>query len=345
MTRRWIYPVLVLLVLTVWATYMLLTKQFSLFKPYWPISLTMLFGSIVGGATPLGSAAVAFPVFTKLFHMPSADARTFGLMIQSVGMTMAAITILLRRAPIMPRVLLWSCIGGIIGVVLGTLLFTIPNPYPKILFTLSLTVFGVTLFMSHWILRWPVTDRIADWNGRHMLVFAAVGLIGGVFAAYAGTGVNGLVFIVLTLAFGIDERISTPTTVIIMAIISVVGFALHGVVVRDIDVARNYWLVAIPIVIIGAPLGAYLLTKISRDVLVVAILVLIAAEMVSTVILIPFTGMMTAITGAVTLLSACLFCWMLFYRFQHNPAADVQPIPVAGVSAEQLYFHDGVDAA
>lgn len=62
----------------------------------------MLLGSFIAGATPQGGAAVAFPVFTKVFHLPAPDARTFGQMIQSVGMTMAAITILLRRVSICP---------------------------------------------------------------------------------------------------------------------------------------------------------------------------------------------------------------------------------------------------
>lgn len=334
MMRRWIYPVLVLVILSIWAMYMLATNQFGLFKPYWPLSLTMLFGSFVAGATPQGGAAVAFPVFTKVFQIPSADARTFGLMIQSFGMTMASITILLRRTPLMPRVLLWSCVGGAIGVTLGTLLITIPNPYPKILFTISLTVFGVALFISRWILRWPVTNRIVGWNIRHILVFATVSCAGGIFAAYTGAGVDGMIFIVLTLAFGIDERMSTPTTVIVMAVVSIVGFALHGLVVQDIGIVKNYWLVAVPIVIIGAPLGAYFLTKISRDVLIVAILVLIATEMLSTAILTPFTGTMIAVTGAVMLMTAFIFCWMLYYRYQHRPSIDIQPVPVAEVSAE-----------
>ncbi len=51
----------------------------------------MVFGSFVAGSTAAGGGAVSFPVFTKLLHIPADEARTFGLLIQSVGMTMASV--------------------------------------------------------------------------------------------------------------------------------------------------------------------------------------------------------------------------------------------------------------
>ena len=58
--------------------------------------------------------------------------------------------------------------------------------------------------------------------------------------------VDPVTFVVLTLALGINEKVSTPTTVIIMAINSVVGFAIHGLIKHDIGIAFEYWLVAVP---------------------------------------------------------------------------------------------------
>ena len=65
------------------------------------MSLTMTAGSFVAGATPTGGAAVAFPVFTKVLQIPTNEARTFGLMIQSIGMTSAALFILQKRLTIL----------------------------------------------------------------------------------------------------------------------------------------------------------------------------------------------------------------------------------------------------
>jgi hypothetical protein len=58
------------------------------------MSITMVFGSMVAGATSEGGAAVAFPVMTLVFGIAPPVARDFSFMIQSVGMTCASFTIL-----------------------------------------------------------------------------------------------------------------------------------------------------------------------------------------------------------------------------------------------------------
>ena len=107
---------------------MSVSNSWHLFKDFWPISLTMTLGSIVAGATAEGGAAIAFPVFTKVLHIPAPDARTFGLMIQSVGMTMAAVMIFSLRVHVLKRVILWVLFGGIFGQVIGTY-YLIPVSY------------------------------------------------------------------------------------------------------------------------------------------------------------------------------------------------------------------------
>ncbi len=327
--KKWIYPALVATVLVTWVIYMTAAQRWGLFQEYWGLSVTMLFGSIIAGATPQGGAAVAFPVFTKVFHLPAPDARTFGLMIQSVGMTMAAITILLRRVHIMPRVLLWVSAGGAVGMTLGTYVIKIPAPYPKILFTLSLVVFAAALVISRWVIKWEPRTSLPKWTPSQIVVFVIVGIVGGIFASYTGAGADALTFVVLTLTFGINEKISTPTTVIIMAINSLVGFFLHGVVSQDIGAAWNYWLVCVPIVIMGAPLGAFILSKIQRDTLIVVVLLLIFAEAASTVILIPFTSTMWLVTITFMVVSGLSFFMMLHYRHNHlDEEEQVESMPL-----------------
>ena len=110
--RLWIYPLLVVLVYVMWFVYMNLTNRWHIFQEYWPISLTMALGSFIAGATPQGGATVAFPIFTKLFQFPSSDARTFGFLIQAIGMTMASVFIFVRRIPVLPHVIGWSSLGS-----------------------------------------------------------------------------------------------------------------------------------------------------------------------------------------------------------------------------------------
>ncbi len=316
--RRWIYPVLLLCIYLVWVSFMTVANRWSLFQTYWPMALTMLSGSFIAGSTAAGGGAVAFPVFTKLFDVPTMDARTFGLMIQTFGMGMASLVIFLRRAPVLPQVILWTSLGGLMGMLGGTYLVSVPQPYPKVLFTFATTLFVVTLACSRWILRsrsdTPAPQTLPGWNGRYRLLFIAVGLVGGVVASIVGSGIDMLVFIVLTLAFGIDEKIGTLTSVPIMALNSAAGFFVHGVLVQDIGIVWNYWLVCVPVVIIGAPLGSVVLGYLKRNQIIGFLLVLVAIEFTTTIWFIPFTSTTILISLGFAVLCALGFWAMLAYR-------------------------------
>ncbi len=312
--RRWLYPALVVTIYLLWSGYMTLSHNWDLFRAWWPVSATMTLGSFVAGATPQGGATVAFPVFTKVLSIPAGEARTFGLMIQAVGMTMAGVLIFARRIKILPHVVGWVTLGGAVGIILGAYVGQIPAPYPKILFTFVATAFGVALILSRWVLKWSPLEEIAGWGNSHRLIFSLVGLLGGIFAANTGAGTDMLAFMVMTLAFGLNEKISTPTTVVIMGLNSVVGFFVYGVLQQNIGPAWNYWLVAVPIVIIGAPLGALMASIIRRDWLILFILSLIALELTTTLWLIPFDATAIWITTAAVLVCGLSFWGMLAYR-------------------------------
>lgn len=312
--RRWIYPLLVVLIFILWFAYMSLANRWGIFKEYWPISVTMALGSFIAGATPQGGATVAFPVFTKLFQFPSSDARTFGFLIQAVGMTMASIFIIIKRIPILTHVIGWSSLGGGLGVILGVYFFQIPAPFPKLLFTVVATAFGAALVFSRWGIHWSPLLDVSGWRHYHRLVFVFIGFLGGAFSANTGAGTDMLAFIVLILAFGVDEKISTPTSVIIMGLNSVVGAFMYVFVMQEVGIVWNYWLVAVPVVILGAPLGAYVVSKIDRDVLIIFILVLISIELGTTIWLIPFTPATTIFMIVALVTSVIGFVAMLAYR-------------------------------
>ncbi|MCB0188633.1 MAG: sulfite exporter TauE/SafE family protein [Caldilineaceae bacterium] len=328
-----------LLVYLLWTNHMLLANRWYIFADWWPMSLTMVLGSFVAGASAEGGPAVAFPVFTKLLQIPAGEARTFGLMIQSAGMTMASVVILTRRIKVLPGVIGWVSLGGIVGMVVGSLFVQIPLPYPKILFTFVTAAFGVALVLSRWALKWqPHNDFQLD-SWPRCLIFATIGLIGGIFAANTGSGIDTLTFIVLTLAFGINEKVSTPTTVVIMGLNSVIGFLVHGVVMQDIGIVWEYWLACVPIVILGAPLGAYVAGKVSRDAIIYLLLGLITLELVTTIILIPFTPAMVIFTWITVAVCAIWFAAMLVYRHRFvKPLVAVEPTqlmnPAATLSVE-----------
>ncbi len=293
---------------------MISTSSWDLFNEFWPVSITMSLGSFVAGATAEGGAAVAFPVFTKVLNIEPTTARTFGLLIQSVGMSFAGIVIVARRVKILPRVILWASLGGVIGQILGTYWIGLASPYSKILFTFVATVFGVALAISRWALKWVPRQTMPSWTNASRGLFFAIGIAGGIVAANTGSGIDMLTFIVLTLAIGIDEKVSTPTTVIIMAINSIVGTFLHVAISNDVGIAFDYWLVAVPIVVLGAPAGAYFASRATRDNIIVLLLTLITIELISTLVLVQFTSTAIVVTSVAVLLCAGWFWAMLHYR-------------------------------
>lgn len=312
--RRLGYPLAVALFLTFWLSYKPLAHYWTLYQTHWPVPLTMLFGSFVAGSTPLGGAAVAFPVFTKLLHIPPAESRTFGLMIQAVGMSMAAIFIVSRRIQILPAVISWTMIGSLTGMTIGTLWLALPAPYARLLYTLVLSIFGLALLVARWLWPCPPHSHLPHHDRKVPLLFSLAGLLGSLVAAQTGSGVEIATFMLLSLAFGIDEKRSIPTAVITMALTSIYGFFLHGTVLADIGIVWNYWLVAAPIVIFGAPLGAYIGYRIDRNRLVAFILILIASELLTTILFVPISRLMAAVAGLVTTVAACAVWLMLRYR-------------------------------
>ncbi len=312
--RLWIYPSLVVLIYVLWTGYMAISDNWHLFKEFWTVSVTMAFGSFIAGATPQGGATVAFPVFTKVLQFPSSDARTFGLLIQAIGMTMASVLIVARRIPILGHIVGWTSLGGGIGIVIGVYAFQIPPPFPRILFTFVATAFGVAMALSRWGLKWSPLRDIHNWNNSHRSIFVIIGFFGGAFSANTGAGTDMLAFIVLTLAFGIDEKISTPTSVVIMGINSLIGAFMYGAVLQDVGIASSYWLVAAPIVILGAPLGAFVVSIVKRDHLILFILFLVGVELTTTIWLIPFTPTITTVVVIAVAICIVWFSGMLYYR-------------------------------
>lgn len=72
-----------------------------------------------------------------------------------------------------------------------------------------------------------------------------------------------------TLYFGIDVKISTPTSVMIMGIQSVIGVLIKFFFFQSIHTqAIQYWAVCLPIVIFGAPLGAFFIINKTKDFLI-----------------------------------------------------------------------------
>lgn len=153
-------------------------------------------------------------------------------------------------------------------------------------------------------------------------ILVLTGFLGGIFSAISGSGIDICSFAVLTLFFRISEKTATPTSVILMAINTVTGFLYReygmGGVEHD---AWGFFLVCVPIVCIGAPLGSVLGSHVHRLVLAWAVYVTDFVQLVGALVIVkPWTDEKTDTPVHLTASSAAIFVSgiIAFYLLQHG---------------------------
>lgn len=259
-------------------------------KNEWQVSVTMILGSIIAGATSEGGGAVAFPVFTKILQIAPADAKVFSLAIQSVGMVAASIAIIRMKIPVLWGVIVWVSIGGAVGLVISTAYLT-DILAPKMI-RMLFTVMAVSLAFT--LIRLSFNFRLNHLNMplltlREIILLCGAGLVGGMLSGLVGSGIDMICFSVLVLLFRISEKIATPTSVILMAINSVCGVLLHMFIFDGINQqVQNYWLAAVPVVVVGAPLGAFFCSRMKNLHIRYLLIALISLELVTSLYVLNF---------------------------------------------------------
>ena len=127
--------------------------------------------------------------------------------------------------------------------------------------------FAFTLFLLNRHRHRRTFDSIQDFGTWHVVVLVVTGFVGGCFTSIAGSGVDICSFSVLSLLFRVTEKVSTPTSVVLMA-----GNSLVGVFWREFmteggaeEEAWLYLAVCVPIVVLGAPTGSFLSSHFHRS--------------------------------------------------------------------------------
>ena len=284
-----------------------------LFVDRWFMTLTMCFGSFIAGATSEGGGAVAFPVMTLGFGIHPAVARDFSLMIQAVGMTSASLFIFAFGIPVERRAIVISGIGGAIGIILG-LEFVAPivSPaYAKTFFTSLWLSFAVALYWVNRDQHRATNEGIPNVAGRERLFLFAIGLLGGCVSSVTGSGLDILTFTMLTLLFRVNEKVATPTSVVLMASNALVGAIWQGAIRQEISAeAIEYWWVCVPVVVVGAPLGAYFIRQRTREFIAKLLYVSIAAQFIGALLIIPLTPGLIVASTLTLVAGICLFAIM-----------------------------------
>ena len=275
----------------------LFTKYFgfALYKKHYPMPITMFFGGFIAGFTSEGGGAVAFPVFTKLLKVSPHIARDFSFCIQSVGMTFASIVIVLRKIQVDLNVIKYATFGGVIGIIFGSLCL---DPYiapavVRIIFSIVLASFGIMIYMKNFKLKIIEIEKLSRLRKNEIIYLLMVGFAGGIFSSLIGTGGDFITFGFVVLYFKLNEKIATPTSVIIMALESIFGSLFRLLVVHDLSSeAVTYFSLCAPIVALMAPLGSVLCSKVSRLFIVKFLLFLITVEFITTLIIFKFKLML-----------------------------------------------------
>ncbi len=286
---------------------------FWFIEQYWPVSLTMVFGSLVAGATAGGGGTIAFPIFTKLFYISPMDAKIFSLAIQSVGMTSASLLIILMRISVEWRAIIWASIGGFGGLLIGIQVAPYLAPdLTKLIFTALVGSFAFTLAISNSRGNLIRYRNIRSFGRFELVALLTAGFTGGVISGLVGNGIDIISFSLMVLLFRICETVATPTAVVLMAINALFGFLLECKLGAFSPNIRAYWLASIPIVCIGAPFGAFLCTLMNRLTIARLLIGLIFVEIATTFMLIPLTAMM--LVFCLTLFVVFLVIYYSMYR-------------------------------
>ncbi|XP_059097364.1 uncharacterized protein LOC131891741 isoform X2 [Tigriopus californicus] len=285
-----------------WWTLAIRWNYFQYFPDRYLLSITMIFGATIAGMTSEGGGAVAFPVMTLALGIKPAVARDFSLMIQSCGMTAAAFTIFWMKIKLEMRSVFFCSFGATFGMVLGLEMLDdlLSPPIKKLGFVCVWFSFAFSLYLLNRQHKRKTFDAIPDFGIWQTLVLIMTGFIGGIFSAIAGSGVDICSFSILSLLFRVSEKVATPTSVILMAINTCVGFYWRQLMTETgvEPEAWKFFAVCVPFVVFFAPFGSFISSHFHRQVLAFLIYILDTIALVSALIVIPITWQRGVLSGS-----------------------------------------------
>ena len=290
--------------------------------------------------TSEGGGAIAFPVMTLAFHITPIVARDFSLMIQSCGMTAAAFTIFFMRIKLEWHALVLCSLGGAGGIIFG---FNWVDPYlspsqKKMGFVSIWFSFAFALFLLNRYHKRRTFQTLSKFNLWRAGVLLLTGVVGGIFSSFAGSGVDICSFSILTLLFRVSEKIATPTSVVLMAVNTVVGFYWRGVMSSQ-PISTEAWeflIVCVPVVVLGAPLGSVLGSHFHRQVLAAFIYIIDIAALVGAYVIVPLTP---ALIGAsVGIIIGGFIFFMIMTYVGQRILRDIEREEVGDVKEKKTTF-------
>lgn len=300
---------------------------------HYGIAVAMAFGSYFAGSTPMGGGTIGFPVLVLLFGEPATLGRDFSFAVQSIGMTSAGVFILCRGQPLEWAILRWALLGTLIGTPLGIFLVAphVPALAIKIFFAIIWASFGVL----HLYRTGDICSNIGETPAAHRFdrnVGFAVGLLGGAcVASITGVGIDMILYAVMVLLMRSDLKVAIPSSVVLMAFTSVVGIAVKLLFTGVQPGVFGNWLAAAPVVAIGAPFGAFIVSYIGRRPTLVVVAVLCVFQFLWTMqqsfSAIGIAGLVLSILAVGLFVASFEWLWKIGDRLARRSLPMVVPQP------------------
>jgi len=209
------------------------------------------------------------------------------------GMTAAAFTIFWMQIKLEWHSILLCSLGGFFGMVLGLEVLDdmLDPPTKKLGFVCIWFSFAFALFLLNRQHKRRTFDSVPNFGIWQGIVLTLTGFLGGIFSAITGSGVDICSFSILSLLFRVSEKVSTPTSVVLMAINTCIGFFWRQLMTETgcEPEAWKFLAVCVPIVVFFAPFGSMLSSHLHRQVLAALIYILDTVALITAFIVIPIT--------------------------------------------------------
>lgn len=313
----WLYIFFFSTVISSWFWYMFKHDSFEIYTRQWATVITMIFGSFIAGASPEGSAAIAYPIFTLILKIAPSVTRNFAFAIQSIGMTSASLLIIGMRLKVDWNYIIFVTIGGVFGLFLGTY-YVVPyisSVQAKLFFVSLYLSFGIALWLQNRRPQREVFEKIENFKNSDKGRLIIFGLIGGIISSIFGTGINIFTFCLMTIYYRVSEKVATPSSVIIMTIETILGLFIHTQLIKDFQPeAFEIWLACVPFVAIFAPLGAFVISKMPRKGIATLLYCILIIQFFGAMIVIKPTIIQLGICTSVILIGVGLFSYLASAR-------------------------------
>ncbi|VDN02523.1 unnamed protein product [Thelazia callipaeda] len=233
----------------IWLTLAVKYNTLSLYPTRYELALTMILGATV--------AEFLISIQMQLCN-------------EIKGMTSAAFTIIWMKIAIEWHSIIICSIGATAGIIFGLQWVDnlLDGQQKKMLFVSIWFSFALALFILNSQKKRKTYTAIPEMNTIKVIILLTTGIVGGLCSSFAGSGVDICSFSILTLLFRVSEKVATPTSVILMAVNTCVGFFWRQLIMTDIsELAWQYFQVSVPVVVICAPLGSLIASHFHRLVL------------------------------------------------------------------------------